>query len=299
MFRTEENPLISIIMPVYNREQLILATIQSIISQTYAHWELIIIDDGSTDGTEQAINRFQDERIQFHKAGRTGIIGKLKNIGLEHASGALIGFMDSDDLWREDKLEKQVVAFGKYPDAGYSLTGGYTFYELGKPVQYYYKERSGELYGDLLEAFFLARIAALIPTLVFRRECLASVPSFDESRKFSDNAFLLQLAALFKGVVLYEPFLYRRLHESNMTSDQWELGYTEYEKLIIEYRDKALLKEGIAREALFRVYLNYGEKCLRYGQRSKARRIFLKAWGLRPFSIVGLRKVIKALGFTT
>jgi glycosyltransferase involved in cell wall biosynthesis len=299
MFPTEENPLVSIIMPVYNREELISTTIQSIISQTYSHWELIIIDDGSSDGTEQAINRFQDARIQFHKAGRRGIIGQLKNIGLDHARGALIGFMDSDDLWKEDKLEMQVSAFGKYPDAGYSLTGGYTFYELGKPVQYYYKERSGELYGHLLEAFFLARIAALIPTLVFRRACLAEISSFDESRKFSDNAFLLQLAAKFKGVVLYEAFLYRRLHESNMTSDQWELGYTEYENLIIEYRDKALLKPGIAREALFRLYLNYGEKCLRFGQRSKARRIFLKAWGLRPFSIVAVRKVVKSIGFTT
>jgi len=103
-------PKISIVMPTYNRASVIGETIQSIMNQTYGNWELIIVDDGSDDDTEKVVSRFNDQRIQFYKACRIGVNGKIKNIGLEKAHGELIAFMDSDDLWAETKLEKQVAA---------------------------------------------------------------------------------------------------------------------------------------------------------------------------------------------
>src|SRR6059058_3320007 len=99
---------ISIIMPTYNRAAYIGETIRSILTQTYQNWELIIIDDGSEDNTEDLVKRIGDERINFYKAGRIAVNGKIKNMGLEKAKGELIAFIDSDDLWAETKLEKQV-----------------------------------------------------------------------------------------------------------------------------------------------------------------------------------------------
>src|SRR4026209_101684 len=107
-------PKVSIILPTYNRAGLIMETIRSILEQTYANWELIIIDDGSDDDTEKLVTQIKDERIQFHKAGRIGIVGKIKNIGIEKSNGELIAFIDSDDLWAETKLEKQIAALQQY-----------------------------------------------------------------------------------------------------------------------------------------------------------------------------------------
>src|SRR6476620_12184719 len=96
-------PKISILMPTYNRGAFIGETIESILKQTYQNWELIIVDDGSDDNTEELVLQVKDQRIQFYKAGRVGINGKIKNIGVEKASGDLISFIDSDDLWAETK----------------------------------------------------------------------------------------------------------------------------------------------------------------------------------------------------
>jgi len=120
-------PKISILMPTYNRASLIGETIESILKQTYENWELIIVDDGSDDNTEEVISQIKDQRIRFCKAGRIAINGKIKNIGLEEADGELVAFIDSDDLWAVTKLEKQVAALQEYPEAGFSLTGGFNF----------------------------------------------------------------------------------------------------------------------------------------------------------------------------
>ena len=79
-------------MPTYNRAAFIGETIESILKQTYQNWELIIVDDGSDDNTEELVLQVKDQRIQFYKAGRVGINGKIKNIGVEKASGELDRF---------------------------------------------------------------------------------------------------------------------------------------------------------------------------------------------------------------
>src|SRR5687767_9877323 len=107
-------PKVSIILPTYNRAEFIGETIDCILHQTYGNWELIIVDDGSDDGTEQVINKFQDKRIRFFKAGRIGIGGRIKNTGIHQSSGEFLAFIDSDDLWAHTKLEKQVNALLEY-----------------------------------------------------------------------------------------------------------------------------------------------------------------------------------------
>src|SRR5260221_6969622 len=98
---TGNNPFpdVSIIIPTYNRAQYIVETIESIRNQTYQNWELLVMDDQSTDNTEELVKRINDERIQYHKTeNRLGITG-TRNAGLEKTGSELIAFIDSDDLW--------------------------------------------------------------------------------------------------------------------------------------------------------------------------------------------------------
>src|SRR5690348_7948029 len=133
MFKTNENPLVSIVLPTYNRAGLIMETIESILYQSWKNWELFVVDDESTDNTGELVKGLKDERIHYIRISKTGIGIRLKTFGFQQAKGDLFCFIDSDDCWAPDKLEKQIEALRQYPEAGFSLTGGYNFRVKGEP----------------------------------------------------------------------------------------------------------------------------------------------------------------------
>lgn len=106
-----DEPLVSIIMPCYNAEKHIEKAIESVINQTYKNWELIIIDDQSTDSSIRIINKYMitDERINMYQLDKKGGASTARNFGIKKASGQYIAFLDSDDLWKRTKLMKQII----------------------------------------------------------------------------------------------------------------------------------------------------------------------------------------------
>ncbi len=284
---------VSIIMATYNRAGYIAETIESIRRQTYSNWELIIIDDGSDDNTEEIVNRIADNRIQFYKAARTGIASKVKNMGLQKASGELIAFMDSDDLWAPAKLEKQLAALHQYPEAGFSLTGGYNFRNINEPLEYFYKQREGIKYGDVFIGLFKSEVSATMPALVAKKECVEATGGFKEGFSHCDLDFILSLAGSFKAVILYEPLFYRRLHDTNTSSINWmERQYRGF-SMIRSYKNE--LPPKVFNDSLFKAYISFGENCLKRKKRVKAMNQFFNAWIYKPFNIIPLKKIIKTI----
>ena len=110
--------LVSIIMPSYNTEKYIADSIESVLNQTYKNWELIIVDDCSTDGTDEIVRRFKDKRIKYIKNKRNYGAAVSRNKALKVAKGKWIAFLDSDDLWNRRKLELQV---------GFMISNDYLF----------------------------------------------------------------------------------------------------------------------------------------------------------------------------
>ena len=104
-------PTVSVIIPTYNRAHLIGRSIQSVLTQTYEDFELIIVDDGSTDNTEEIVMAFNDHRISYLKQSSNRGVSAARNIGIKAARGSYIAFQDSDDEWLPQKLEKQVALF--------------------------------------------------------------------------------------------------------------------------------------------------------------------------------------------
>lgn len=284
---------ISIIITTYNGAKYIADTIDSVLNQTYQNWELIIIDDGSDDKTTEVVTGFKDGRIQLHMAGRIGINGQVKNIGLSQASGELIAFIDHDDLWAPAKLEKQVKALQQYPEAGFSLAGGYNFKQPGEPTEYFYKQREGTKYDNIFISCFRSEVAGFTQTLLVRKECIAIAGNFKETGSFSDVDFIIRLARHFKAIIIYEPLVYRRIHDGNYNQSNWERSNYEGIEIIESY--KKSLSSKIARDALFRLYINFGEQHLQHKVKGKAIKFFLKAWKNKPLSIVPLKKTAKAV----
>ena len=98
-------PLISVVIPTYNRADLIPKAIQSVLDQTYQNWELIIVDNYSDDGTKEVIDSFKDSRISMLLLPRTGSVAASRNFGVQHSKGEWIAFLDSDDWWFSEKLK--------------------------------------------------------------------------------------------------------------------------------------------------------------------------------------------------
>lgn len=119
------NDLVSIITPSYNTAKYIGETIRSVLDQTYQNWELIIVDDCSKDDTDAVVSSFSDERIRYLKNEKNSGAAVSRNYALREAKGRWIAFLDSDDLWLPEKLEKQ-VAFME--DGGYAFS--YTGYKV-------------------------------------------------------------------------------------------------------------------------------------------------------------------------
>lgn len=113
--------LVSIVMPSYNTAEYIGASIQSVLNQTYKNWELLIVDDCSTDNTDAVVAGFADSRIRYLKNEKNSGAAVSRNYALREAKGRWIAFLDSDDLWAPEKLEKQ-VAFMLTHDYAFSYT---------------------------------------------------------------------------------------------------------------------------------------------------------------------------------
>lgn len=108
--------MVSVIIPVYNREKVVVDAINSVLNQTYTDLELIVVDDGSTDNTREVLSRISDKRLKYVYQENAGAC-VARNHGIKLAKGSYIAFHDSDDIWHLDKLEKQMAVFDEYnPD---------------------------------------------------------------------------------------------------------------------------------------------------------------------------------------
>ena len=127
------NDLVSIITPVYNSERFVEATIKSVQSQTYTNWEMILVDDLSTDNSESVIKKLQesDSRIKYIRLKENSGAAVARNTAIENARGRYIAFLDSDDLWKINKLEKQ-INFMKEHKYGFTFTSYELMSEDGK-----------------------------------------------------------------------------------------------------------------------------------------------------------------------
>ncbi|EOH0493162.1 glycosyltransferase family 2 protein [Providencia rettgeri] len=178
--------LVSIIMPCYNAEQYIKDSINSVLNQTYPHFELIIIDDLSTDNSINIINSFSDNRIKLIQLTQNGGAGVARNTGIEAAQGRFIAFLDSDDLWRPNKLEAQLshMIEGNYPLS-------YTQY------QKFTQEGKGKLvippntvtYNELLYCNIIGCLTAVYDTKILGKQFMPLI------RKRQDMGLWLKILA--------------------------------------------------------------------------------------------------------
>ncbi len=162
------NPLVSVIMPAYNAQKYIIEAIESVVHQTYQNWELIVVDDCSSDKTKYMIETFinQDERIKPIYLDKNG--GKpsiAKNYALKKAVGKYIAFLDSDDVWYPDKLNLQIELMYQNKTCGLCYTGGEWIDEAGKEIKNFMpKYPDGMIFKSMLKRYEINNQSVLVRT---------------------------------------------------------------------------------------------------------------------------------------
>jgi glycosyltransferase involved in cell wall biosynthesis len=189
-------PVVSVVMPTFNHGHLIARAIESVRQQTYPHWELLVIDNHSTDNTQEVVDGFKDPRVRILKIHNNGIIAASRNMGVAQAVSPWVAFLDSDDWWESDKLAVCVDRLGDAVDVLYhdlALVGGATGWLARKKIQCW-QTRVPVLQDLLVRGNALATSAVLA-----RRELLLAVAGKIVDPQFSaaaDFACWLNLAQL-------------------------------------------------------------------------------------------------------
>lgn len=248
---------VAVIIPSFNHDRYIGASISSVIHQTYKGVEITVVDDGSTDKTLEVLERYcRDIRvIQQENQGTQA----ARNTGIRASTGKYIALLDSDDMWLPDKLEQQIDILDKYPDVGLVYSLAYKIDDNGK---YLTNDPIGRPLAPNIPILEQLLIQNPIPALtaVFRRECIDEIGFFDESLLGAgDFDMWLRIAGNWEVACIPEPLALYRVHSQNTTQvlQRNKQAYREHrqalEKAFLLFPDK--ISEEVRRKALARTHL--------------------------------------------
>jgi len=219
-------PELSIIMPVYNVEYFVASAIQSVLEQTYQDFELIIINDGSTDGSKTVINSFTDKRISYFENEINSGIVYSRNKGLKMAKGKFVGMFDADDIAHREKFEKQIAFLEKNPEFG--MVGSWAKFidAEGKHIPSGWKLKAKP---EAIPAIMLFKNYFVQSAVLYRRECISNYKFQDGFDILEDYLMWYEILKKYKVWNLQEYLIKYRIHEGGVTK-KYQLEKEEKER---------------------------------------------------------------------
>jgi glycosyltransferase involved in cell wall biosynthesis len=209
-------PKVTVAIPAYNAMEYLPETLKSVLNQTYRDFEVIIVNDGSTDKIEEWFASIDDRRVKLISQVNRGLAG-ARNTAIEHATGDYIALLDADDLWETTKLAKQIDLFEDNPEVGLIYTWASLIDETGKSIG---KTIKTNLEGDVWEQL-LTRNSIRPSSVVIRRDCFEKVGRFDENLRsyIEDWDMWLRLAPHYSFRVVKKPLMFYRERNSSVSKN--------------------------------------------------------------------------------
>jgi glycosyltransferase involved in cell wall biosynthesis len=216
---TTLNPKVSVIIPAFNCARYIADAIDSVLAQTYQDFEIIVVDDESTDGTGEVVRQYGD-RVRCIRQKNRGPSG-AKNTGIQAARGEYISTLDGDDLWMPDRLEKLTPLLDQQPELGFAYGDCYRIDETPDRIQ---PRTAFQIHGGARRGWVLERLVMVnfVPSqsVIIRRRALDAVGLFDESYRIGEDWDLwLRLAARYPVDFIPDVVAMRRQHMQNITNN--------------------------------------------------------------------------------
>jgi glycosyltransferase involved in cell wall biosynthesis len=249
-----DNPLVTAILPVFNRSGSIVRAIESVLGQSYAPVELIVVDDGSTDGTADLLERYRDRATILRQENRGAYAAR--NLALGHARGDLVAFIDSDDAWLPDKLERQVPLMRGdvglvYGDVAVVAEPRDDAPRSGRTSFSWVAPRRGRVLDGLAFGNFVPTCAALV-----RRTALEEIGGFpNESRLSADYLTWFRIARRHAFDFVADPVALYTLHEAGISYD---LGRSLAARIRLFEEERARTLDAETLRILDRLLFNLG-----------------------------------------
>ena len=295
------HPLISVVIPTFNCEQYILQAITSVMEQTYRHHEIVVVDDGSTDDTQSVLSCLQD-KISYVYQNNKGVVA-ARNLGIQRARGQLVAFLDADDTWDTRKLEHQVQAIQKYPEAGLVFADFHEFDESGVIAQSRFHGWSkarvwygthgdpatemafGWIYEDLLTANWIHTSTVLVS-----KKALAEAGLFDPAFRICQDYDLWLRIARTRPAAYVNRVLCGYRHRTDGLSGTAEARLLRWNQDTVLVLEKHLRLNAVPRKCMSSVKARLSELYwtlawhhFHHNRLREARRLFLSGLRYRPF----------------
>jgi glycosyltransferase involved in cell wall biosynthesis len=274
-----KNPRVSVVIPTYNRAPLLGRAIQSVLNQTYQDFEVIVVDDASTDNTEGIVKGFNCGKIKYirHEKNKGG--AAARNTGIKEANFDYIAFQDSDDEWLPEKLEQQMNIFKTVPpDVGVVYTGFWRVEGIKKTYipSSQVRLKEGYIHYSLLEGNFVTTPAAVV-----KKECFEKAGAFDESLpRFQDWELWIRISKYYQFKYINEPLVISYYTPDSISTDQ--NGLIIACKLILEKHFEDLKKH---RKLLAKHYCSRGILLCSTREFRQGRSYHIKAIKAYPLNI--------------
>lgn len=287
-------PAVSVVLPTYNRAGLLPDVLENLRRQTFEDFEVLVVDDGSDDGTEQMFRGGDHEWVRYIRHETNRGASAARNTGIRKARGRYIAFQDSDDRWKPNKLEKQAAVMEKAPNkVGLVYTGTEREDPEGNVVPVLVPRHRGNVHEQQLYRDGLPGT----PTWMVRRECFEVIGTFNQAyRVREDYEFNLRLTRHYDVDYVRGPMVTIGSSAENRLTDAPE-DYVEGHRKIIEEQVKPDLRSRgmlFRHRALASQYFSLGRFCQRRGLYGTATKYFLRTLRYHPFHL----KSWGSLGFT-
>ncbi len=283
-----DHPIVSVVIPTYNRKDIISRAINSVLNQTYENYEIIIIDDGSTDGTIEYIKNHFNSKIKCISQKNKGA-SAARNRGISEANGKYIAFLDSDDEWVESKLKDQFAFLDKNPEI--ALLCGRTY--RSDNVKRVNSSLSKSIVGNLFNTLFMHSFVST-PTVIAKKEVLDAVGGFDTSYKSAEDFDLwLKITKNYKCAFLPDLVAIVNRGKDNLSTDKITL-HLHALTILENHYDKNRIPRNVYKKAMSDTYIALGRNYLKSGQISKAKKSFIKSFRIFPFRLRSIRYLMKA-----
>jgi glycosyltransferase involved in cell wall biosynthesis len=234
-------PKVSIIIPAFNASPFICQAIASVLTQTYTDYELIVVDDGSTDDTASLVMRYAG-RLRYVYQRNQGL-SSARNTGIVKAEGDLLAFLDADDYWAREKLGHQVALLDSSPETGVVYTALKVVDRDGREMG----ERRCSLRGHLFSSLLMENCVTPSSALV-RRDCFEKAGTFDENLSASEDWDLwLRIAPFYSFDFIDLPLTFYRIHPGSMHKD-----LARMERNVFQVLDKLFKRESFNQEVVQR-----------------------------------------------
>lgn len=234
-FNKVKNPFFSVIIPTYNRAELLGQAIQSVLDQSFKDFELIVVDDYSTDNTKEIVNSFRDNRIKYIVNSHSKGVSGARNTGILMSKGEWIAFLDSDDVWLPEKLNLLYMKIRETDNTVGLIYTGYAIYDFynKKEVSLYLPEKEGWIQNDLLYNNYIGSFSVT----AFRTDVIKKAGGCDERFSyFEDNDLYVRIAGLSKITFVKEVLTYLRQSNKDRLFFQIEKRLNGYQLFLKKYK---------------------------------------------------------------